>query len=702
MKTTIVNIILVVATCFSVTQALTNNEIIAEFQAMRNGQASVITVETEAHSKCGLGISIALMNIKDQIGEELYKQLLFRPTLPAALPTEHFIIHYATAGVDTPYQASVDINPANGIPDYIDSAAIIFEHVWTMEIDTLMYPPPPSDGANGGDSRYDVYMHNLGAGYYGMTYPETQLNNRQWTSYIEVDNDYVGFEGYEGRPLEALKVTAAHEFFHSIHFGLDSYEYDYRDNQQSQPQPWWLEATAVWMEDVIYPDINDYLIYLPYFFNYPRIGLGNFEGASGNHPYASCVWPRYLDKKFGRDVIRQIWLDCAAIAGYNLLPSIDEVLSRPDSNYNSSFEQAFREFTCWNYFTGTRADTIKKYPDSHLWPPIRRRMAFTQSPFLYPIYDTIRTTDAAAGDTLPQPLGANYIIIRPWRWPGGLRFYFDGDDLSGFSWAVSVVGWKRGNDSLFFMAPSPGTGEGTLAVRDWYRYDSLVFIPAVFGMIPGYDPYGYAFRVEYDPSLTGNVPIFDSLPYLVYVDAGDCAEVDIHATDANGDSIRIYASDSLPDGATLTDYGDGNALLRFCPDVSRVGDLVSISIRAADTSGYDERTIIFVVQSGKFKLTAEVYPNPIVYTDGEIDTIRYFLPDSLASGKIKIWIFNVAGDQVVELEEDINSSNIKRPGIHKIAWDCKNSEKEPLAGGIYLIKIKAGNKTGSGKFAIIR
>jgi hypothetical protein len=51
MKTTIVNIILVVATCFSVKQALTNNEIIAEFQAMRNGQASVITVETEAHSK---------------------------------------------------------------------------------------------------------------------------------------------------------------------------------------------------------------------------------------------------------------------------------------------------------------------------------------------------------------------------------------------------------------------------------------------------------------------------------------------------------------------------------------------------------------------------------------------------------------------------------------------------------------------------
>lgn len=702
MKKIIAAVVMLIIACYSNSRALSNEQIIAEFQVMRDGQSPTIAVGTDPTHKCGLEISIALMNIKDQIGEELYKQLLLRPTMPAALPTEHFIIHYATAGIDTPYQASVDVNPANGIPDYIDSAAIIFEHVWAEEIDSMLYPVPPSDGINGGDSRYDIYIRNLGAGYYGVTYPESQVNSRQWTSYIEVDNDYVGFDGYQGRPLEALKVTAAHEFFHAIHFGLDSYEYDYRDNQQSRPQPWWLEATAVWMEDVIYPNINDYLIYMPYFFNYPRIGLGNFEGASGNHPYASCVWPRFLDKKYGRDVIRQIWLDCAAIAGYNLLPSIDEVLSRPDSNYNSSFEQAFREFTCWNYFTGARADTAKKYPDSHLWPPIRRRMAFTQSPFLYPIYDTIRTTDTAASDTIPQPLGANYIIIRPWRFPGGLRFYFNGDDLSGFSWAVSIVGWKRGNDSLFYMATSPGTGEGTLAVRDWYRYDSLVFIPAVFGMIPGYDPYGYAFRVEYDSSLTGNVPIFDSLPYLVNVQAGDCAEVDIHATDANGDSIRIYASDSLPDGATLTDYGDGSALLRYCPGFARVGELIPISIRAADTSGYDERTIIFVVLSPADKVMAEVYPNPIVYADGEIDTIRYFLPDTLKSGKIQIWIFNVAGDQVVKLEEEVNSGNIKGPGIHKIPWDCTNSDNRLIAGGIYLIKIKAGNKTGSGKFAFIR
>jgi hypothetical protein len=692
MKKVALIITLILIAGFAVSPALTNNEIIAEFQAMRNGQTVSAVDSMAPPQKCGLDNCINLLNIRDQIGVALYKQLLLRPDIQATLPTEHFIIHYATAGIDTPYQASVDVNPANGVPDYVDSTGIIFENVWEMEIDSMQYPIPPSDGVNGGDSRYDVYIINLAPGYYGMTFPETQVNSRQWTSYIEVDNDYGNISGYDDRPLDAVKVTAAHEYFHAIHFGLDSYEFHNRDG--SDPQPWWMEATSVWMEDVVYPSINDYFIYLRYFYTCPQIGLGNFNGASGNHPYGSCVWPKYLDKRFGRDVIRQIWLDCATVAGYNLLPSIDEVLSRPDSNYNSSFEAAFREFTGWNYFTATRADTVNKYRDSNQWPQIYRRARIIRSPYLYPIIDTV-----VASDSAPQPLGANYITIGPWRTPGGLRFHFNGEDVAGFTWAVNVVGWKRGNDSLFTMTTSPGTGEGSLGIRDWYRYDSLIFIPALFGMTAGYDQYGYSFEIDYDSSLTGNVPIFDSLPYLIYVKTGDCAEVNLHATDANGDSIRIYSNDPLPEGATLTDYGDGNALLSYCPNDTLVGKQIPISVRAADSTGYDERVFIFVVSS---PIYAEVYPNPIAYGEGEIDTIRYLLSDSLKSGEFKLWIFNVAGDLVYKYQETITAANIKTPGIHKIPWDCKNDEGNLIAGGIYLIKIKAGNKTGSGKFAFIR
>jgi hypothetical protein len=704
MKKIVLTMALIVIAGYAILPALTNDEIIAEFQTMRNGQLAGAADTMELPRKCGLDICVNLLNIRDQIGEALYGQLLIRPDLQAIDTTEHFIIHYATAGADTPYQASVDINPANGIPDYVDSTALIFEYVWSMEVDSLQYPIPPPDGSNGGDSRYDIYILNLPAGYYGVTYPESQVNNRQWTSYIEVDNDFSNIAGYRNRPLEAMKVTAAHEFFHSIHFGLDSYEYDYFNNQA---RPWWLEATAVWMEEIVYTQVNDYLSYLLYFYNYPHIGLGEFgsSGVSGTHPYASCVWPLYLDKRFGRDVIRQIWLDCAAVAGYNLLPSIDEVLSRPDSNYNSSFEFAFREFTSWNYFTATRADTINKYPEANRWPQIKRRYSFVRSPYDpagYPMADTILASDSG-----PQPLAANYIVFRPWRMPGGLRFHFNGDDVSGFTWAVNVLGWKRGgNDSLFMMNTSPGTGEGSLAIRDWSRYDSLVFIPALFGMTAGYNQYGYGFEVYYDSSLTGNVPIFDSLPYLVYVKGGDCAEVNIHATDANGDSIHIY-SDSLPEGATLVDSGNGSALLRFCPDSSQAGDFVSISVRAADTGGYDERTLLFAVESLVVVLPsnnvfAEIYPNPIVYSEGETDTIRYFLPDSLKFGKVQIWLFSVAGDKIYEYEEKISDNNPKGPGYHKIPWDCKNSEHNLIAGGIYFIKIKAGDRTGVGKFAVIR
>jgi hypothetical protein len=681
---------------FSTLPALTVEEVIADYRALRNGRSSSTIDTSIAPNKCGLGACLNLLNIKDQISEAFYKQLIARPILSAIDTTKHFVIHYATAGVDTPYQASVDLN-GNGVPDFVDSTAIIFEHVWTIEIDSLLYPQPPTDDTAGGNAKYDIYVHNLGSRVYGMTYPETRIgNSARYISYIEVDNDFRGIGGYETRPLEAMKVTAAHEFFHAIHFGLDSYEYD---GVGPEAKPWWYEATSTWMEDVVYTDVNDYLNYLPYFFNYPWIGLGAY-GDSGaavaNHPYASCVWPRYLDNRFGRDIIRQIWLNCAAVAGYNLLPATDGVLS--DSG--SSFEAAFREFCSWNYFTANRADTINKYKEADRWPQIKRRFSIAGSPDpdfgVYPVVDTILATDSG-----PQPLAANYIVFRPWRgYDGGLRFDFDGEDISGKTWAVAILGWKRGSDSLFTMTTSPGSGQGSRSIRDWYRYDSLVFIPGIVGLSPGYAQYGYNFQVSYDSNLVGNAPVFDSLPASVFVRVNSCADVALHAISRSGDSIHIY-SDSLPAGATLTDYGDGSALLRFCATFAQTGQTISINVKAADTAGYDDRTIAFIVIADEI-IYAEVYPNPVVVDNGDLINLRCYLSYTLASGKIHFWIFNAAGDLVYKGEEAIDSQYPWTPGFHSLPWDGKNDRDKSLAGGVYFIKVKEGHNSGTGKFAIVR
>ncbi len=76
--------------------------------------------------------------------------------------------------------------------------------------------PPPSDNTGGGDDKYDVYIVNQGAGLYGYTEFENKVGAVNWTSFIVIDNDYVG---YYSSGIEGMLVTVAHEFHHGIQVG---------------------------------------------------------------------------------------------------------------------------------------------------------------------------------------------------------------------------------------------------------------------------------------------------------------------------------------------------------------------------------------------------------------------------------------------------------------------------------------------------
>ncbi len=52
-------------------------------------------------------------------------------------------------------------------------------------------------------------------------------------------------------PIENLQVTVAHEYFHAIQFAYDYFE-----------DGWCMEATAAWVEDEVYDEVNDNVQYL--------------------------------------------------------------------------------------------------------------------------------------------------------------------------------------------------------------------------------------------------------------------------------------------------------------------------------------------------------------------------------------------------------------------------------------------------------
>jgi hypothetical protein len=273
-------------------------------------------------------------------------------------PSGQFKVHYTTTGPHAVYEANRD-RDHDGVPDYIEQVALILDSVYEHIMDTLGYPAPPTDGfyPSGGDDRYDVYLRDTPGGVFGLTYPDSEWvggsGAYRATSFLQIDNDYqeAEFRAYNNRPLDAVRVTCAHEFFHAVQFGIDSREFEVG---QGGERRYWMEMSATWMEDEIYDNINDYYAYLPYFFNVPRQSLQSFGGF---HEYASVVFAIFLSEKFGRDIIKDIWELCGSGSmgdGPHFLLAADSAI-RSVSGGTCDWTSAFREFALWNYFTGERA-----------------------------------------------------------------------------------------------------------------------------------------------------------------------------------------------------------------------------------------------------------------------------------------------------------------------------------------------------------
>ena len=256
----------------------------------------------------------------------------------------HFRVHYDTSGWNAPDLTDED---ENGVPDYIDSTCVYLEFAYDIQVNGLGYEPPLSDNGAGGGDEVDCYVRNFGSGGYGFTEPETYVNNSA-TSFMTIDNDYAESQ-YASKGYAGLRVTTAHEFFHVIHF---SYIVDFGLS-------WWMEQTAVWMEEYVWDDVNDYLAYLGYFFNDSTSQKTALDNNYGTFMYAAAIWPKYLTKKYGAGIIRQSW-EAYSTAGVRNVSVLDGIIP-------GGIAGSYNEFAVWNYFTAYRANTVDFHDDSDLF-----------------------------------------------------------------------------------------------------------------------------------------------------------------------------------------------------------------------------------------------------------------------------------------------------------------------------------------------
>ncbi len=435
--------------------------------------------------------------------KNLFKDYRNRPTFSGTEETYdigNFKFHYTTdSGNGDEDVDPTDNNPANGIPDYVDNMASKFvDDVYANYHTTTGLTVPPSDGSEGGDALYDIYISGYvaGDGVYGYVASETTIGDNPnsttitevdaSTSYMVMRNNYEGF----GDENVAMSVTAAHEYMHGTQMGYTV-----------SMETWFMEICAVWSEDYIYPGYDDNFQYLMDLFGKPDVALnltnGEAGGAYDNHWYGSWLFARYMTEHTNNSIMKSIYERC--IIQY----AVDAIDTELSENWESSLNEMFLQFAIANVlltddnnfapFTYNRATDYKTYVDNN------GGFAFENlnTPFNYTGTDITWNSQTDGNDRLMR-LSADYFILVA---DENFKITFSPTDATDETGLILI---KATATSIQIIVMDDN---GSINVTDQANWD--LFVPIVIRAdkgIDNVDPYDYNLTITAaSPASIGNI-----------------------------------------------------------------------------------------------------------------------------------------------------------------------------------------------------
>jgi len=441
----------------SITYAQSDKSLDSLYEIIVNIKSSSEDVSDNLKSpdKCGFNIinqtKLNFNNFSEEQKSRI-KRLLARPILQTSTvsPSGFFRIHYDLTGLNAPsYNVgwSAEQNAAE-VANSLDS-------VYRFEIDYLGYLPPPSDNTGGGDDKYDVYIVNQGAGLYGYTEIESKVGDKNWTSFIVIDNNYVG---YYSSGINGMLVTVAHEFHHSIQIG--NYAVLNSSSPYRNSDLFLYELTSTSMEEFVYNDVNDYYAYMSSYFSNPDKALPLQNG------YNICIWNLYLKERFGYEVIRMQW---------EMIPTLEAIRSIENSlaQNGSSLKEELNNFGVWTYFTNSRAIPGIYFSEAANYP-------------LISLTSTISFTPPST-------------ILNASAHPAANNFY--------------KINLPTGNDFLISLITNGDTEAALQNPNQFFNYTYSLFDYNVVGSTPIVNNYYYLFESGYEEQFRIN-HIFNNIATL--------------------------------------------------------------------------------------------------------------------------------------------------------------------------------------------
>ncbi len=332
----------------------------------------------------------------------------YRPGLQEEqiITTDNFKIHYTT--FDCEDQCTVEY--ATAAANYAEEArSILISQGWL---------PPPSDNSEGGDSLYDIYLLHRDLGN-GVTYacvgiaPDPINHPLGRASWIEIrNNSLTGPSGISINDL--LRWTIFHEVHHA---SQDAYRYE-------SGYQWFMENTSVYFQQNSLTSINTLSYFLSDLFpcnplSTPEKGI-DFSVIE-YYRYGGGLWLQFLKEYYqSSTIVREIWEYFGSHPSINVLGSIENVLS--SNTYQSSMENALKEYSVWRYFTGTRADNYHFMEAAN-----------------YPTSNVLHTYDIQSESPVSLPVQNIYPV-------GGVKFieFENGTHrfIKDISLAVNRAGWN--------------------------------------------------------------------------------------------------------------------------------------------------------------------------------------------------------------------------------------------------------------------
>ncbi len=204
---------------------------------------------------------------------------------------------------------------------------------------------------DGGSSRLDIYLVYPGTGLDWGGRKDSLVNKGKVANGVNITDG----AGDSTCPVAThiilnasldfahLKSTTAHELFHAFQFSFKNSILPDRD--------WFMEATATWAKDLVYPDQNFEQDYLEGAWSDVKGPEGPIDSTADTAAYGTYLLPFYLVQKSGDStgkIVGRLWQASETQAPLQAVGNLP------------GWMDSFKEFALWNW----NKDSVIKYKDA--------------------------------------------------------------------------------------------------------------------------------------------------------------------------------------------------------------------------------------------------------------------------------------------------------------------------------------------------